>query len=134
LRSEASGRESEVDVFNIPEPSALVVLEPRERNKFDFPQLVLHPPSNMSESNVKVAVRIRPLNRREIDLNTKCVIDVEGNQTILNPANANLGKGDASKENISRSCCKLREIPPKLKKGTNTERFFKEIKQNQEKS
>ncbi|XP_067901597.1 kinesin-like protein KIF13B isoform X2 [Heterodontus francisci] len=49
----------------------------------------------MSESNVKVAVRIRPLNRREIDLNTKCVIDVEGNQTILNPANANLGKGDA---------------------------------------
>ncbi|XP_041067272.1 kinesin-like protein KIF13B isoform X1 [Carcharodon carcharias] len=49
----------------------------------------------MSESNVKVAVRIRPLNRREIDLNTKCVIDVEGNQTILSPANANLGKGDA---------------------------------------
>ncbi|XP_043551300.1 kinesin-like protein KIF13B isoform X2 [Chiloscyllium plagiosum] len=49
----------------------------------------------MSESNVQVAVRIRPLNRREIDLNTKCIIDVEGNQTILSPANANLGKGDA---------------------------------------
>ncbi|XP_078085577.1 kinesin-like protein KIF13B isoform X3 [Mustelus asterias] len=49
----------------------------------------------MSDSNVKVAVRIRPFNRREIDLNTKCVVDVEGNQTILNPANANLGKGDA---------------------------------------
>ncbi|XP_048457335.1 kinesin-like protein KIF13B [Rhincodon typus] len=49
----------------------------------------------MSESNVKVAVRIRPLNRREIDLNTKCIIDVEGNQTILSPANANLSKGDA---------------------------------------
>ncbi|XP_048391588.1 kinesin-like protein KIF13B isoform X2 [Stegostoma tigrinum] len=49
----------------------------------------------MSESNVKVAVRIRPFNRREIDLNTKCIIDVEGNQTILSPANANLGKGDA---------------------------------------
>uniref|UniRef100_UPI00398F2433 kinesin-like protein KIF13B isoform X2 n=1 Tax=Pristiophorus japonicus TaxID=55135 RepID=UPI00398F2433 len=49
----------------------------------------------MSESNVQVAVRIRPMNRREIDLKTKCVLDVEGNQTILSPANANLGKGDA---------------------------------------
>ncbi|XP_062912548.1 kinesin-like protein KIF13B [Mobula hypostoma] len=49
----------------------------------------------MSESNVKVAVRIRPMNRREIDLKTKCIVDVEGNQTILTPANANLSKGDA---------------------------------------
>ncbi|GCC36623.1 hypothetical protein chiPu_0015118 [Chiloscyllium punctatum] len=59
--------------------------------------------SNMSESNVKVAVRIRPLNRREIDLNTKCIIDVEGNQTILSPANANLGKGDARKNDQDHS-------------------------------
>ncbi|XP_069792215.1 kinesin-like protein KIF13B [Narcine bancroftii] len=31
----------------------------------------------------------------EIDLKTKCVVDVEGNQTILTPAAANLGKGDS---------------------------------------
>ncbi|XP_041106632.1 kinesin-like protein KIF13B [Polyodon spathula] len=48
----------------------------------------------MSESNVKVAVRVRPMNRREKDLKTKCVIEMEGNQTILHPANTNLGKGD----------------------------------------
>ncbi|XP_066269199.1 kinesin-like protein KIF13A isoform X5 [Branchiostoma lanceolatum] len=34
-------------------------------------------------SNVKVAVRVRPMNRRELGLATKCVVDMEGNQTIL---------------------------------------------------
>uniref|UniRef100_A0A8C1X1L9 Kinesin family member 13Bb n=1 Tax=Cyprinus carpio TaxID=7962 RepID=A0A8C1X1L9_CYPCA len=50
--------------------------------------------SAVNESNVKVAVRVRPMNRRERDLKTKCVVDMEGNQTILYPANGNLGKGD----------------------------------------
>lgn len=31
----------------------------------------------------------------ERDLKTKCVVDMEGNQTILYPANGNLGKGDS---------------------------------------
>lgn len=35
------------------------------------------------------------MNRREMDLKTKCIVDVEGNQTILSQANANLSKGDA---------------------------------------
>uniref|UniRef100_A0A8C1WZI6 Kinesin family member 13Bb n=1 Tax=Cyprinus carpio TaxID=7962 RepID=A0A8C1WZI6_CYPCA len=48
--------------------------------------------SAVNESNVKVAVRVRPMNRRERDLKTKCVVDMEGNQTILYPANGNLGK------------------------------------------
>uniref|UniRef100_A0A671SL66 Kinesin-like protein KIF13B n=1 Tax=Sinocyclocheilus anshuiensis TaxID=1608454 RepID=A0A671SL66_9TELE len=48
--------------------------------------------SAVNESNVKVAVRVRPINRRERDLKTKCVVDMEGNQTILYPANGNLGK------------------------------------------
>uniref|UniRef100_A0A671LDH4 Kinesin-like protein KIF13B n=1 Tax=Sinocyclocheilus anshuiensis TaxID=1608454 RepID=A0A671LDH4_9TELE len=52
--------------------------------------------SAVNESNVKVAVRVRPMNRRERDLKTKCVVDMEGNQTILYPANGNLGKGDSS--------------------------------------
>ncbi|KAM9354509.1 kinesin-like protein KIF13B isoform 2-T2 [Pholidichthys leucotaenia] len=47
-----------------------------------------------TDSNVKVAVRVRPMNRREKDLNTKCVVDMEGNQTILHPAITNVNKGD----------------------------------------
>lgn len=39
----------------------------------------------MSDSKVKVAVRVRPMNRREMDLNTKCVVEMEENQTVLHP-------------------------------------------------
>ncbi|XP_071225356.1 kinesin-like protein KIF13B isoform X2 [Salvelinus alpinus] len=49
---------------------------------------------NLSNSNVKVAVRLRPMNRREKDLKTKCVVEMNGNQTVLNPASQNLSKGD----------------------------------------
>ncbi|KAM3930262.1 kinesin-like protein KIF13B isoform 1-T1 [Leptodactylus fuscus] len=49
----------------------------------------------MSDSKVKVAVRIRPMNKRELDLHTKCVVDVEKDQVVLYPANSNLSKGDA---------------------------------------
>uniref|UniRef100_A0A3B4AUK8 Kinesin motor domain-containing protein n=2 Tax=Periophthalmus magnuspinnatus TaxID=409849 RepID=A0A3B4AUK8_9GOBI len=48
----------------------------------------------MSDSNVKVAVRVRPMNRREKDLNTKCVVEMEGNQTILHPPITSANKGD----------------------------------------
>ncbi|XP_066531682.1 kinesin-like protein KIF13B isoform X2 [Hoplias malabaricus] len=51
--------------------------------------------TNLNDSNVKVAVRVRPMNRREKELNTKCVIEMEGNQTILHPASGNLGKTDS---------------------------------------
>ncbi|XP_013871024.1 kinesin-like protein KIF13B isoform X2 [Austrofundulus limnaeus] len=50
---------------------------------------------SLDDSNVKVAVRVRPMNRREKDLNTKCVVDMVKNQTILHPAGANLGKTDS---------------------------------------
>ncbi|KAJ8271049.1 hypothetical protein GJAV_G00122190 [Gymnothorax javanicus] len=50
--------------------------------------------TNLNDSNVKVAVRVRPMNRREKDLNTKCVVEMEGNQTVLHPASSGLGKGD----------------------------------------
>ncbi|XP_012510381.1 PREDICTED: kinesin-like protein KIF13B [Propithecus coquereli] len=49
----------------------------------------------MGDSKVKVAVRIRPMNRRELDLHTRCVVDVDANKVILNPVNTNLSKGDA---------------------------------------
>uniref|UniRef100_H3D2X5 Kinesin family member 13Ba n=1 Tax=Tetraodon nigroviridis TaxID=99883 RepID=H3D2X5_TETNG len=51
----------------------------------------------MDDSNVKVAVRVRPMNRRaEKELNTKCVVEMVKNQTVLHPASMNLGKGDSS--------------------------------------
>ncbi|KAF7704029.1 kinesin-like protein KIF13B isoform X3 [Silurus meridionalis] len=53
--------------------------------------------TSLNNSNVKVAVRVRPMNRREKDLNTKCVIEMEGNQTFLHPASGNLGKADSSR-------------------------------------
>ncbi|XP_019123279.2 kinesin-like protein KIF13B isoform X3 [Larimichthys crocea] len=45
-------------------------------------------------SNVKVAVRVRPMNRREKELKTKCVVEMEGNQTVLHPAITSMNKGD----------------------------------------
>ncbi|XP_065126597.1 kinesin-like protein KIF13A isoform X2 [Paramisgurnus dabryanus] len=43
----------------------------------------------MSDTKVKVAVRVRPMNRREIELNTKCVVEMEDNQTVLHPPPSN---------------------------------------------
>ncbi|XP_054637391.1 kinesin-like protein KIF13A isoform X1 [Dunckerocampus dactyliophorus] len=51
----------------------------------------------MSDTKVKVAVRVRPMNRREIELNTKCVVDMEDNQTVLHPPPSN-SKGDNSRK------------------------------------
>ncbi|KAM9310605.1 kinesin-like protein KIF13A isoform 2-T2 [Pholidichthys leucotaenia] len=51
----------------------------------------------MSDSKVKVAVRVRPMNRREIELNTKCVVDMEDNQTVLHPPPSN-AKGESRKQ------------------------------------
>ncbi|XP_041661644.1 kinesin-like protein KIF13B isoform X2 [Cheilinus undulatus] len=50
--------------------------------------------NNLNDSNVKVAVRVRPMNRREKDLKTKCVVEMDGNQTVLHPAITNVNKGD----------------------------------------
>ncbi|XP_016369521.1 kinesin-like protein KIF13A [Sinocyclocheilus rhinocerous] len=48
----------------------------------------------MSDTKVKVAVRVRPMNRREIELSTKCVVEMEENQTILHPPPSN-AKGES---------------------------------------
>ncbi|XP_047429143.1 kinesin-like protein KIF13B isoform X2 [Mugil cephalus] len=50
--------------------------------------------NSLSGSNVKVAVRVRPMNRREKDLKTKCVVEMKGNQTVLHPAITSLNTGD----------------------------------------
>ncbi|XP_068198465.1 kinesin-like protein KIF13B isoform X2 [Antennarius striatus] len=50
--------------------------------------------NSLNDSNVKVAVRVRPMNRREKDLKSKCVVEMEGNQTVLHPAITSINKGD----------------------------------------
>ncbi|XP_075169132.1 kinesin heavy chain 73 isoform X2 [Haematobia irritans] len=37
----------------------------------------------MSTDKIKVAVRVRPFNRREIELGTKCIVEMDKQQTIL---------------------------------------------------
>ncbi|XP_052757774.1 kinesin-like protein KIF13B isoform X2 [Galleria mellonella] len=37
----------------------------------------------MASDKIKVAVRVRPFNRRELELGTQCVVDMEGQQTVL---------------------------------------------------
>uniref|UniRef100_A0A3Q3L9T8 Kinesin-like protein KIF13B n=1 Tax=Mastacembelus armatus TaxID=205130 RepID=A0A3Q3L9T8_9TELE len=46
--------------------------------------------NSRGDSNVKVAVRVRPMNRREKDLKSKCVVEMKGNQTVLHPAITNM--------------------------------------------
>ncbi|KYO26214.1 kinesin-like protein KIF13A [Alligator mississippiensis] len=48
----------------------------------------------MADTKVKVAVRVRPMNRRELDLNTKCIVEMEGNQTVLHPPPSNTKQGE----------------------------------------
>ncbi|OWR45479.1 kinesin 3A [Danaus plexippus plexippus] len=37
----------------------------------------------MASDKIKVAVRVRPFNRRELELGTQCVVEMDGQQTIL---------------------------------------------------
>ncbi|XP_035771964.1 kinesin-like protein KIF13B [Neolamprologus brichardi] len=50
--------------------------------------------NSVSDSNVKVAVRVRPMNRREKDLKTKCVVEMDGKQTVLHPALTSMSTAD----------------------------------------
>ncbi|KAK9889176.1 hypothetical protein WA026_004456 [Henosepilachna vigintioctopunctata] len=42
----------------------------------------------MSTDKIKVAVRVRPFNRRELELSTQCVVEMEKDQTILRQPSA----------------------------------------------
>lgn len=37
----------------------------------------------MTESGVRVAVRVRPFNEREIGLSSRCCVAMEGNETTI---------------------------------------------------
>ena len=46
----------------------------------------------MSEENVKVAVRVRPFNKRELDANSKLCVQMSGNQTVCTDLKTNAEK------------------------------------------
>jgi kinesin family protein 13 len=69
-----------------------------------------------SDSKVKVAVRVRPFNRREVELGTQCIVEVNGQQIILqNPSlssgstqtsstgNTSFSQSSSSKNNVDTS-------------------------------
>lgn len=43
----------------------------------------------MTEENVRVAVRVRPFNGRERTANSKLVVEMSGNQTIIRDPSSN---------------------------------------------
>lgn len=50
----------------------------------------------MATDKVKVAVRVRPFNRREIELSTQCVLEMGDQQTILHHPSST--KGESRKQ------------------------------------
>ena len=52
----------------------------------------------MASDKIKVAVRVRPFNRRELELGTACVLEMENNRTILHQQNSNNSDKDARKQ------------------------------------
>ncbi|CAL1542431.1 unnamed protein product [Lymnaea stagnalis] len=66
---------------------------------------------------VQVAVRVRPVNKRERDLATKCVVDMEGGQTILHPIkDGHDGAGRKSAKTFAFDYCfwSMHENDPKF--------------------
>ncbi|KAG7310427.1 hypothetical protein JYU34_003204 [Plutella xylostella] len=58
----------------------------------------------MASDKIKVAVRVRPFNRRELELGTQCVIEMEGQQTILQYPQSPHDKDSAGKK-LKRYIC-----------------------------
>ncbi|KAK4089841.1 hypothetical protein Purlil1_5944 [Purpureocillium lilacinum] len=49
--------------------------------------------------NIKVVVRVRPFNGREIDRGSKCIVTMKENQTVLTPPDGHGGKGAKDQSN-----------------------------------
>ncbi|KAM8843346.1 kinesin-like protein KIF16B isoform 2-T2 [Synchiropus picturatus] len=61
-------------------------------------------------ASVRVAVRVRPMNRREHDLAAKCIIQMEGNKTTITNTKVPLGL-------VGRRCCSLTSLFPQNPDG-----------------
>lgn len=58
----------------------------------------------MTSSSVKVAVRVRPFNDRELSLNSKCIIRMDGPKTIvLSSSSSNVQQQDQVQQTIATS-------------------------------
>lgn len=57
----------------------------------------------MSTDKVRVAIRVRPFSRREIDLNTQCVLSVQGQQIIIQPPAGSNTSSVTGKERQSKT-------------------------------
>ena len=53
------------------------------------------------DSKVKVAIRVRPFNRREIELETQCVVEVNGQQVILHNSSSSSSANSSSSATTS---------------------------------
>lgn len=58
--------------------------------------------NNNEAAKVKVAVRVRPFNRRERDLGTQCVLSVKGQQVVLSMATGSAAAGTGGNKQPSR--------------------------------
>ena len=52
----------------------------------------------MASDKIKVAVRVRPFNRRELELGTACVLEMEDTRTVLQPPSSSGDKGAGRKQ------------------------------------
>ncbi|KKA30070.1 hypothetical protein TD95_005031 [Thielaviopsis punctulata] len=52
----------------------------------------------MAGGNIKVVVRCRPFNSREIDRGAKCIIEMKGNQTVITPPEGNPTNSKGAKD------------------------------------
>ncbi|CAK7223316.1 hypothetical protein SEUCBS140593_005195 [Sporothrix eucalyptigena] len=52
--------------------------------------------------NIKVVVRVRPFNGREMDRNAACIVEMRDNQTVLTPPPDHVGTGKGNKDNSQK--------------------------------
>ena len=54
----------------------------------------------MSGENIKVAVRLRNFSSRELELKSKCVVEMSGNQTILKSKTQNNSSNNTENDRL----------------------------------
>ncbi|KAL1893248.1 hypothetical protein Cpir12675_004181 [Ceratocystis pirilliformis] len=56
----------------------------------------------MAGGNIKVVVRCRPFNRREIDRGAKCIVEMKGNQTVLTNYDTGTPNAKGAKDTVPK--------------------------------
>nr|CAB3259008.1 kinesin-like protein KIF13A [Phallusia mammillata] len=81
--------------------------------------------TSSNSSKVKVAVRVRPFNKRELELNTQCVVEMKDDQTVLSAPTAT-GKQNDKKQTktFAFDHCFWSMDPNQTEKFANQEQVF----------